>query len=142
MLSVTSLFNASLMRRNFRRFWPIWGLYTIIWLVMMPIVLGLELSLTLRNGNISLAGYNYLDMILNYSAEAQVLLNACIGVLLAMALFSYLCSGRSVGMMHSLPISRKSLFATNYASGLLMLFSTYVLTFLATGVVESAFGIL
>ena len=142
MLSVTSLFNTSLMRRNFRRFWPIWAVYTIIWLVMMPIVLGLELSLTLRNGNISLAGYNYLDMILNYSAEAQVLLNACIGVLLAMALFSYLCSGRSVGMMHSLPISRKSLFATNYASGLLMLFSTYVLTFLATGVVESAFGIL
>ncbi len=141
MLSVTSLFNASLMRRNFRRFWPIWAVYTIIWLVMMPIVLGLNLSLSLRNGYVA-NSMDSLNLIMNYSAETQVVLNSCIGVLLAMALFSYLCSARSVGMMHSLPISRKSLFATNYLSGLGMLLSTYVLTFLATGLVEASFGIL
>ncbi|MBR4869771.1 MAG: ABC transporter permease [Oscillospiraceae bacterium] len=143
MLSVTSLFNASLMRRNFRRFWPIWAVYTIIWLVMMPIVMALEFSITLQNGNTLISSsYTYLDMVLNYSAETQVALNACVGVLLAMAVFSYLCTARSVGMMHSLPISRKSLFATNYASGLGMLCSTYLITFLATGLVEASFGVL
>ena len=141
MLSVTSLFNTSLMRRNFRRFWPIWAVYTIIWTVMMPVVMGLELTLASRNGSMVI-GNNFSTMVLDYSAEIQVVFNACMGMLLAMALFSYLCSARSVGMMHSLPISRKSLFITNYVSGLAMLFSTYLITFLLTGIVESAFGIL
>ena len=141
MQSVTSLFNASLMGRNIRRFWPIWLVYTVIWFMMMPVSMLLNLLLSSRGGNI-LVGANFTDIVLDYSAQIQVVLNAGIGVLFAMALFSYLCSARSVGMMHSLPVSRKSLFITNYASGLVMLFSTYLATFLFTGLVESAFGIL
>lgn len=141
MRSVTSLFNASLMGRNIRRFWPIWLIYTVIWFMMMPISMLLNLMLSTRGGS-TIIGSNFTEIVLDYSAQTQVVLNGCIGVLLAMALFSYLCSARSVGMMHSLPVSRKSLFITNYVSGLVMLFSTYLATFLFTGLVESAFGIL
>ena len=45
---------------------------------------------------------------------------ACLyGVAVAMAVFSYLYSARSVSLMHSLPIRRSGLFLTNYISGLL-----------------------
>ncbi len=141
MQSVTSLFNTSLLRRNIRRFWPIWLIYTVIWFMMMPVAMLLELLLATRYGDAVIGG-NFTNMVLGYSALPQIILGACMGVLLAMSLFSYLCTARSVGMMHSLPISRKSLFITNYLSGLLMLFGTHFATFLFTGFVEASFDIL
>lgn len=45
----------------------------------------------------------------------------CFGVFIAMAVFSYLYTSRSACMMHALPISRKTLYFTNYLSGLSML---------------------
>ena len=33
----TSFFNATLLKKNWQRFWPIWGLYSVIWLLQMPV---------------------------------------------------------------------------------------------------------
>ena len=35
MRSATSYFNFTLFRKNLSRFWPIWGLYGLIWLVLL-----------------------------------------------------------------------------------------------------------
>ena len=37
MRSGTSYFNLTLVGKNLARFWPIWGLYTLIWVVLMPV---------------------------------------------------------------------------------------------------------
>ena len=34
--SGTSYFNMTLFRKNLARFWPIWGLYALIWVVLLP----------------------------------------------------------------------------------------------------------
>ena len=37
MRSVTSYFNSALYRKNLSRFWPIWALYSVIWLFALPL---------------------------------------------------------------------------------------------------------
>lgn len=47
-------------------------------------------------------------------------------VVCAMAVWSYLFNSRSVGLMHTLPISRRGLFLTNFLSGFLMVLIPFV----------------
>ena len=37
MRSATSCFNLTLYQKNLSRFWPIWALYGLIWLFLLPI---------------------------------------------------------------------------------------------------------
>ena len=39
MQSVKSYFNPTLFRKNLTRFWPIWGVYLFIWLLVLPLYL-------------------------------------------------------------------------------------------------------
>ncbi|MEG2037591.1 MAG: hypothetical protein RRZ93_06340, partial [Ruthenibacterium sp.] len=38
MRSVTSYFNRTLFAKNLSRFWPLWAIYSAIWLVMLPLM--------------------------------------------------------------------------------------------------------
>ena len=42
MRSAKSWFNWTLFQKNMTRFWPIWGLYLVIWLFMLPVNLILD----------------------------------------------------------------------------------------------------
>ena len=39
MRSATSYFNFTLLRKNFARFWPIWSLYGLFWLAVLPLII-------------------------------------------------------------------------------------------------------
>ena len=39
MRSVTSCFNVTLYKKNLARFWPLWALYTLAWLLVLPVSL-------------------------------------------------------------------------------------------------------
>ena len=45
MRSATSYFNFTLLRKNFARFWPIWSLYGLFWLAVLPLNILSNLSL-------------------------------------------------------------------------------------------------
>ena len=119
MKSKISFFNGTLMRKNMLRFSPIWITYLVIWFVAIPLVMGVQLSnpeVDFRPDAIDVAGY--IGGVLRSIGPAT----ACVyGVILAMALLSYLYSARSVGMYHSLPIRRSGLYLSNYCSGLLLI---------------------
>ncbi|SBW12614.1 conserved membrane hypothetical protein [uncultured Eubacteriales bacterium] len=116
MRSVKSCFNSTLFRKNIARFWPIWGSYLVLWLLMPLMILNNgwdpEVPLQLLNFGVGVA--------LIYGA-------AC-----AMAVFSYLYNNRSVQLMHSLPVTREGLFLTNYLSGLSFLLVPHVVVFFLT----------
>ena len=136
MRSATSYFNFTLFRKNLSRFWPIWGLYGLIWLVLLPIGLLTDGDyLTLARAR--LIPLQYLD-----SMSAALFLAACFGILCAMAVFSYLYSARSVGLLHALPMRREGLFLTNYLSGLAFLVLPNLAVFFLSLLVEAAFGVL
>ena len=119
MKSKTSFFNAALMRKNTLRFSPIWITYLAVWFIAIPLMMGVQLSnpmIDARPDIMDVAGY--IGGILRVLGPAV----ACVyGVILAMALLSYLYSARSVSMYHSLPIRRGGLYLTNYCSGLLFI---------------------
>ena len=58
--------------------------------------------------------------------------------LCALAVWSYLYSARSVGMMHTLPIRREGIFLTNFLSG----FSMALIPYAVTGAVAAGLAFL
>lgn len=136
-------FNAALLRKNLTRFWPLWAVYTAAWLIILPLVQFFQLfGDSARYYSAARLYAGAAGEVLNAGAEAGLVMGVLFGCLFAMALFSYLCSPRSVGMMHSFPIYRGGLFLTNYLSGAAVFLGADVLTFLLTAAVQGAAGVL
>lgn len=133
--SGTSYFNITLFRKNLARFWPIWGLYALIWVVLLPA--GVLLRRDVWNkGN----AWEFPLTLLDGSRNMALVLAFFFGILCAMAVFSYLYSVRSVGMLHALPMRREGLFLTNYLSGLAFLWVPNFGVFLLALVAEALNG--
>lgn len=125
MQSVKSCFNGTLCRKNLTRFWPIWALYGVMWLLGLPLQI---LNAEAWGGawSLDMAQRFPLDL-LPFAGPASA---AVFGVLCAMAVFSYLYNNRAMGMFHALPLRRIDLFCTNYLSGLSFLLLPNLAVFL------------
>lgn len=136
MRPATSCFNGVLFRKNLTRFWPLWGGYLAVWMAMLP-------------GSLFLQAQSTTDAFSNWSAVHDGVLSRCVvspwssavmGIVCAMALFSYLMSSRAANFTHALPVKRSALFLTNYLSGLCFIVAPSVLAALLTLPVEAALG--
>lgn len=128
MRSKTSYFNGTLFKKNLARFWPLWGGTSFIG-ALFPLAF---LTILIRehsffgepmNDPLSVtAGY--------YSVVAWIIpiLSLLYAVLCALAAWGWLYNPRSVGLYHSLPITRKGLFATDFLSGMAMMLIPYAVT--------------
>ena len=134
MRSGTSYFNTTLLGKNLARFWPIWGVYALSWLLLLPVGILLQAdywdAMQARSYPLALASNGGFSLVLTF----------LFGILCAMAVFSYLYSARSVGMLHALPMRREGLFLTNYLSGLLFLIVPNFAVFLLALVAEALNG--
>lgn len=115
----TSWFSKTLFVKNITRFWPVWAAYTLIWLFVMPLNLLSLISAHTVYGQ----ARDTVEDILRRHLTSRYLgtgLNMAIifGILAAMAVFYYLYTSRSAGLLHMLPVRREGLFITNYISGL------------------------
>ncbi|SMC53587.1 hypothetical protein [Papillibacter cinnamivorans] len=134
----TSFFNRTVFTRSFFRFWPIWAIYTLIWAFLFPIALGNSLFSpysTMTTDSLALASYIY--RIIQYGG---VIMTFVFGVVAAMAVFSYLYSPKSAGMMHALPIRREGLFFSNYLAGLCFFLIPHAVLFVLALLVEAGAG--
>lgn len=130
MTSRSSCLNFTLIRENFKRFWPIMAGGFLFWIVCGPFALAL--------GGRPYS-YSTMSTILRHINPAPIMLNIVLPVALAVAVFGYLHRTNSAGVMHAMPYSRRSLFVSNYMSGLVMallpvLFITLILLAMNTGV--------
>lgn len=127
----TSCFNKTIIRTDVKRFWPLLFLYTAVWTVMLPVYQWVEL------------GYDYIDFPGDYLYNVLIgsLVMAIIfGCLFAMAVFSYMMNARSVGLMHSLPVSRGAQFNSHIVSVMGMLTAGKVGVAVLTVLVQAAHG--
>ena len=125
MRSATSFFDKTLVRTDVRRYWPLLFVYTAFWLLLLPVVQWSELP------HVTYAGrYIYDTMI--FALVAAV----AIGLLMAMALYSYLMNSRSVGLMHSLPVTRHTQFFSHFFAGMGMLTVGKIIVVLASLAVQ------
>ena len=138
MRSMISSSERALARSDFRRFWPLLFGYAVLWLCALP------LSLWSRHDYLSsrrpMEAMASVSNCLYNTSRASIYVSAFFAVLLAMALFSYLMNSRSVGLMHSLPITRGRQFATHFAVGVVMFTAVHLATALLTLPVQAALG--
>ena len=139
MRSGTSCFNTALWKKNMARFWPIWGLYGLVWIFALPV------NLLLTSGDGGTAAGSAAARFAHYMVYAitsgfTVPMSGFFGILAAMAVFSFLYSSRSVGLFHALPIRREGLFLTSYLSGLTFFLVPNVAVLLITLASEAAAG--
>lgn len=124
----TSSSKWALVRSDLRRFWPLLFGYAVLWLCAMPVALWSyrDYARTLDHVRV------LCDIVNSYFSNggivAAAIVPACFTVLLAMALFSYLMNSRSVGLMHSLPITRGAQFGVHFAVGVGMFTAVHVVT--------------
>ena len=126
-----------LIRKDFTRFWPVWGSYLAIWLLILPIPL-------LVSG---FEEYGFLTMVediqrflLDLAGSASLVMSAIYGGLAAFAVWSYLYQSRSASLFHALPVTRETLFVSHFTAGLGFLVVPNVLIALLTWLCQAALG--
>lgn len=144
MRSGTSFFNGTLYRKAFLRFWPIWAIYGVQWLLLLPLPF---LTAALRGGNPGVTSMaNYLSTMAQETPPTLLVFGsmsaAVAGVICAMAVFAYLYSSRSACTMHALPLRRETLFVSHYLAGLSFLLLPHLAVYALTVAVEAALGCL
>ena len=133
MRSKTSFFNFTLFRKNILRFWPLWTVYLLGWLLVLPYPIVNE------------RGYrDALQMtwsVLNMGQDMGILSGALMGVFSAMAVWSFLYNPRSAQGVACLPLRRENLYLSTVLSGLVPVLAANVLIAAAIALAGAARGV-
>ncbi len=108
-------FSPTLLCKNITRFWPIWALYAAALFLLLP----MELFSAMNRAGSSAPPPQRVLGILEGAINGAPAVGLAFGILVAMALFSYLMNPRACQFLHALPIRREGLFLTNWVTGLL-----------------------
>lgn len=130
MRSRISCFDMGIARNLARRYWPLWAAYLAAMTVFFP----LELT-AWGVSNYAEANARVLTCALNC---VRVAIPA--GAAMAMAMFSFMYSSRSVSMMCSLPIRRETMYLTALLCGLLPMLMADVIAAIMGAVVVSGWA--
>ena len=122
MRSKTSCFNMGIAKNLLRRSWPIFVGYLLV-LLLVPFVLFSSLQHFDPVNDLS----PELDMMLGRSLEPLLFVALLTGVVTAMAMFGFLYSSRSCGLLNCLPVNRSCLFFTAFLTGGLALLAADLL---------------
>ena len=137
----TSFCNAALLRSDIKRYWPLLFLYVAVWVVILPMQI---LSASRECDGVAEGIMTVLQMrqhnVIIRSIPASVVMSLLFGCFAAMAVWSYLMSGRTVGLMHALPVTRTQAFFSHVLSVLGALTAGNVLIFLLTALCSAGFS--
>ncbi len=143
MKSKTSLFNWAVWKRNLVGGWYLWAALLLLYIMMLPVSVYGTLSELFKYdytpGELSAMMENVMVSQV-WRMRSFVPFFAIVALLCAMYVFSYLFTARNSNMMHTYPVSRTSLFATNFASGMLVLLAPILIAFLLTLAVGLSMG--
>ena len=143
MRSGTSLFNWPVFKKTVLRYWPVWGAYSVIWLVALPLQGLMMLQLDAQNrGTAYFSGYveNFAQYTVPDLRMLSLVLAVVFGVLCAMAVCSHLYNPRSANFFGGLPVRREGLFVTHYLAGLAFLIVPNAVIFLLVLLIEAVGG--
>ena len=145
MRSATSC-SKTLIRSDWRRFWPVTFLYALLSFFAMPVAIWNAssympvISYVLSEEEIRFTHIYRIVQHIYESLPGFAVLNLFLGVGLAMVLFGYLMKSNSVGLMHALPVSRTRQFFSHFAAGVSMLTAVNLLTFVLSLLMEALLG--
>ncbi len=122
----TSFCNKALLRSDIKRYWPLLFLYAAVWVVILPLPILQAGRWMTSMGQMRAEIHNTI-----YNALfGSIVMALLFGCLMAMAVWSYLMTARTIGLMHALPVTRTEQFLSHSVAGLGMLTAGNVLVFL------------
>lgn len=127
----------SLIRKDLTRFWPVWGSYLAIWLMILPIPMLTSYSGTESYSDLVVSIHRLLT---RTGGEAALVMAAIYGGLSAFAVWSYLYQSRSASLFHALPVTRETLFCSHFTAGLSFLLLPNVLIAVITYLCQAVLG--
>ncbi len=125
MKSKISFFNAGLFRSTLRRFWPLWTIHFAGWLLFLPV-------LTLMNNFGPNRSTDFIFAICESAVFASPIIAFIMAILAAMAVFSFMYSSRSTGLIASLPVSREAIFGSTWLGGVFVIVGSNLVIALLT----------
>lgn len=135
----TSSYKA-LLRSDLRRYWPVFFFYTFSWILNMPVGLW-NSARFLSADEMRIVPLKVIFANRVYDGLPLCVLSAAVmGVVLAMTLYGYLMKSNSVGLMHSLPISRTGQYFTHFGAGMAMTTAGNLIVVLLSALMELRMG--
>lgn len=133
MKSKTSFFNKGIFRKNIITCWPIWSIYTLALLFLVPTMLAFGFSNLKRvPGEVTMSDrYVLVAQFLDFE-DIVIWLIFIVALIIGMMLFRYMFQVKMCNMMLAFPTNKLELYVTNVVSGLVLLWVPQVLTFLVT----------
>ncbi|MCR5273144.1 MAG: ABC transporter permease [Lachnospiraceae bacterium] len=131
MQSKISFFNKTIFFKNLTQYWLIELGYTVLNLLMMPVVILSYISEYGRYYDVNGQEYaNTINMNIKdtIAGNTNCLLAVVMGILMAVALFHYMYNNRSSNMIHAFPVTRCELYFTNIITGIVMLILPIIIT--------------
>lgn len=125
MKSKISFFNAGLFRSTLRRFWPLWTIHFAGWLLFLPV-------LTLMNNLGPNKSTDFIFAICESAVFASSVVAFIMAILAAMAVFSFMYSSRSTGLIASLPVRREAIFGSVWLGGVFAVLASNLVIALLT----------
>ena len=116
MKSKISFFNKTIFLKNVTLYWPIWGIYTLISIIMQPFLLWLFNNMSYFSSRYT-DDMQFRDLMGTVEFNGYVVLIAFGALLSGMAIYSYMYNTKSANMIHSLPVDRTQLYGTALISG-------------------------
>ena len=102
--------NRTILKKDLLRGAPLWGIYLLIWLAILPLNIFSSDWLT---------GENARELVLEAAVINSTVIAFGYGLAAACILFSWLYKARNANFFASLPVRRETMFLTNYVTGLL-----------------------
>lgn len=129
MKSKTSFFSWSLFKRDLFRYWPLW-VFSFIALQFMSTIQVysnyIQYSQSKEGASHTLMTYALMSF---PTGAMEVALIGVICVISAVCVFSYLNHRRTTYMIHSLPLTRTTLFVTHFSAGFVMAAVPFLATY-------------
>lgn len=125
MKSKISFFNAGLFKSTLRRFWPLWTIHFAGWLLFL-------LVLTLMNNLGPNKSTDFIFAICESAVFASSVVAFIMAILAAMAVFSFMYSSRSTGLIASLPVRREAIFGSAWLGGVFAVLASNLVIALLT----------
>jgi len=135
MKSAMSSFSKALFYKNLQRFWPVLAAYLLF-------VLLYSYGLVNAISPDTVFDQDFFLRLLFSGSELLVLLVALFSILAAAPVFSYIHNSIATAMMNALPFDRKTMFFSNYLSGLFMVIIPILVLFLCLVGIGLRYGVL
>ncbi len=146
MKSKISLFNRAVFRRNLTGYFGLWTGLFVACLIYYPASIYSKMVFAARHadegaGEQALQFWRSADFLEHiWNMNFLIIIISIAALAAAMLLFSYLFAARSSNMMHTYPVTRVSLFVTNYVTGLLFLLVPLFVSAVLGLAVAASFG--